>query len=282
MKKILWLIASLLLVGIASCSNDDTVTDPPAVDKTPNLKAAGDSANDFLSNDNYDHVVIEAAYVNGFKPTAQAMAQLVTFIKEHTFKQNIEIVYKEVGSPQQESLSLEEIVELEEKHRSKYNQGTSLALFIYFADAPSEDDDEDQGLVTLGAVFRNTSMIIHEVTVRKLANLSNSISATDVETATLNHEFGHLLGLVDLGSPMVNDHEDSNARNHCTVSGCLMRAELQFDSSGKGSVQPSKSLACTLTGASVLKMLESNTSKGAIVPELGSECQADIANNGGR
>jgi hypothetical protein len=38
----------------------------------------------------------------------------------------------------------------------------------------------------------------------------------------LKHEFGHLLGLVDVGSPTVNPHEDTNHPNHCDSRDCLM------------------------------------------------------------
>ena len=59
-------------------------------------------------------------------------------------------------------LSLQEIADLESENRTEYNDGETLAIYIYFADAPSDSDDEDEGIVTLGAVYRNTSMVIHE------------------------------------------------------------------------------------------------------------------------
>ena len=71
-------------------------------------------------------------------------------------------------------------------------------------------------------------MVIYEATVRNLALNNSQVTIEDVETATLNHEFGHLLGLVNLGSVPVNDHEDPSAEHHCDINGCLMRAELEF------------------------------------------------------
>ena len=99
-------------------------------------------------------------------------------------------------------LTVQEIADIETEHRTVYNDGETLAIYIYFANSPAEDDiEEEEGLVTLGAVYRNTSMVIHEVTVRKLAESKRTqISVADVEIATLNHEFGHLFGLVNLGS----------------------------------------------------------------------------------
>lgn len=285
------LIAGLTILTVAcSKNNNNEEPEPAQIDKTANLLGTGDSANDILSNDSFTKLQIEIGYVTGYRPTVSAMTDFVTFLEQHTFKEDIEIIYKELDSPEKDSLALQEIADLESDNRTAYNNGTTLAIYIYFTDAPAEDDDEEEGLVTLGAVYRNTSMVIHEATIRKLASQSAFISNADVETATLNHEFGHLFGLVNLGTDMVNDHEDVDAANHCNVQGCLMRAELQFGGpTGKSSYLAAKqnyeagiSSGCVLNGATVLNLLQSKTSKSAATPGLDSECILDIQANGAR
>ncbi|SIQ28701.1 hypothetical protein [Maribacter ulvicola] len=297
---------SLLLLGMMafaiscskSSSDSDNENSETKIDKSANLLATGDSAKDLLSNETYDKLLIEIAYVNGFKPTESAMVQFTDYLKELTFKEEIELVYNELSSPSEDELTLEEIADLETKNRTVFNSGSTLAIYIYFSDAPAEGDDLDGGLVTLGAVYRNTSMVIHEVTIRELADLSSSVAVEDVETTTLNHEFGHLFGLVDLGTEMVNDHQSESENedgklvpdNHCNQAGCLMRAELQFGGSSGKSIR-SNSLAqyeagitsgCTLSGATVLKLLQKNTAKGGTTVRLDAECLLDIRANGGR
>ncbi len=265
--KIRFLAVLILFLGLAiACSknSDDNEPNPIQIDKTANLKATGDSANEILSNNTFDKLQVEIAYVDGFRPTSTAMTNFVSFLRQHSFKQDIVLTYKELPSPNEEKLTLEEIVDLEQENRTIYNDGSTLAIYIYFADVPSEDDKEEEDLVTLGAVYLNTSMVIYEDTIRTLASKSSLVAVSDVETATLNHEFGHLLGLVNLGSAPVNDHEDVDAENHCNVQGCLMRAELQF-------------------GAGMKKMLENRASKGIVdAPDLGHECVLDLQDNGGR
>ncbi|MEX0363063.1 MAG: hypothetical protein AB3N10_18960 [Allomuricauda sp.] len=260
-------IYTLICLGIIlSCSKDSDDSTPPGntVDKTANLQATGSSANDILANTNFDALIIEIAYVEGFRPTTIAITNFENFIRERTFKTDIEFTYKSLSSPTEETLTTEEVAELEEENRTVYNNGTTLAMYIYFADTPSEGDEEDEGLFTLGAVYRNTSMVIYESTIRELASQSNFITVSDVETSTLNHEFAHLMGLVNLGTEAVNGHEDPEAANHCNVSGCLMRAALEF-------------------GVPTMKVLESNAAKGAApVPGLDAECILDLQNNGGR
>lgn len=262
-KTIYFLLALGILLG---CSKDSDVIGPPtnAVNKSANLLATGASASDILSNTKFDKLLIEIAYVTGFRPTAEAIVNFEDFLRQRTFKEDIEFIYTQLSSPNEETLTLEEIADLESENRTAYNEDGTLAIYIYFADAPSESDDESEGLVTLGAVYRNTSMIIYESTIRELVGNSILITVADVESATLGHEFGHLLGLVNLGTTPVNDHEDADAENHCNVDGCLMRAELQF-------------------GGQMMKLMEQNASKGAApIPELDAECILDLQSNGGR
>lgn len=280
-----------VLFLILSCSKEATIQEEEVrVDRSLNLRGTGDSANDILSNESYDRLQIEIAYVAGFRPTVTALSNFTDFLRLHTFKEEIEFIYKELDSPDEESLTLQEIADLETENRTAYSSGSTLAVYIYFSDAPAEDDDMDEGLVTLGAVYRNTSMIIHEATIRRLAGQSIAISNADVEAATLNHEFGHLFGLVNLGTTALSDHEDSAAPNHCNVEGCLMRAELQFTLSGKSTLVSNRggyaadmNPACVLSGATVMSLLQpSKTGRSVEIPDLGNACVEDIQGNGGR
>ncbi|MGB5818277.1 MAG: hypothetical protein WBG90_02240 [Saonia sp.] len=261
------IVFTLMYFFVLGCSNDDDGTTAPPeqnIDRSANLLGTGDSANDILSNDNFTKLQLEIAYVTDFRPDDSAIGAFVQFLRSNTFKTDISVTFTELPSPNEEDLTLQEIVDLEESNRTEYNSGETLAIYIYFADAPAESDDEDEGLVTLGAVYRNTSMIIYEETIRRLTQRSILVSTADVEEATLNHEFGHLFGLVNLGSPSVNDHEDEDAESHCNVEGCLMRAELEF-------------------GGGMMSMMESRASRGsALIPELDPECILDLQANGGR
>jgi len=250
----------LLALLVANCSKD-AIGNDDKIDKSANLKSSGDSANDLLSNNQHSNLLIQIAYVEGFQPTQKAIDDFIQFIKERTFKEEIEIVYKELPSPGVESLDIEKTDELEKANRTVYNNGKTLALYIYFSDAPAKKkDDKDGDLVTLGAVYRNTSMVIYESTIRELTKKNIFVDIATVETATLSHEFCHLLGLVDLGTKPLSDHEDADNTNHCNVPGCLMQSELEF-------------------GGGMMKML---AAKNNLIPVLDEKCLADLKSNGGR
>jgi len=293
MKNFHRFLALALCALLLACSKNisDEESQVKEIDKTPNLQTTGDSANDILSNTNFDKLLVEIAYVSGFRPTSATMTQFADFLRQHTFKEDIEMRFLELDSPDEEDLELQEIADLEKENRTAYNDGKTLAIYIYFADAPSEGDDMSEGLVTVGAVYRNTSMVIYSNTIRRLASRSSIISITDIESATLNHEFGHLFGLVNLGTEMVNPHESQSPNsdgelvddNHCNVLGCLMRAELQFGRpTGKRSNdQVGIQATCQLSGTTVLKLLQSKSGKSSMA-DLESECVLDLQSNGGR
>lgn len=264
MKKSPVLVLLISALFFTQCAKDEApVNEDPDQFKAGNLLTTGASAADILGDETYSNMVIEALYNPGFRPTAEAMANFVSFLQDRTFKDDINVVYREIPSPGLNEISIQQAADLEDDNRTLYNEGNTLALYIYFSDAIAEGDDLQSGLVTLGAVYRNTSMIVYEQTVKFLGSQSSQVTAADVETATLMHEFGHLLGLVDLGSPQVNEHDDPVSPNHCITEGCLMRAEIEF-------------------GSGMMGMLESMAAKGVAVPALDSECILDLQANGGQ
>ncbi len=298
MKKIAFYFCSFLMVFVFACSNDannsEETSETPETPQNPtqlfpaNFQATGSSANDILSNTNFDRLLIEIAYVEGFRPTTNAISAFTTFIREFSFKQFIELRFTELESPNDEDneFTIEEISDLEIANRTAYNDENTLAIYIFFADEPNEGDDLDEGLVTLGAVYRNTSMVIFESTIRVLSSRFNSVTLSDIEEATLEHEFGHLFGLVNLGTVAINDHEDPEAENHCIIDPCLMRGELVFQVPGSEvfkSQNAKTASACNLNGMDLMRQMESRVARSlAAVPELDDECQLDLAGNGGR
>ncbi|NKI33169.1 hypothetical protein [Croceivirga thetidis] len=313
MKKLVRFSFGLLLLVSFACSSDssgDPVDDTPTTtddnggqtgttgdprqDFPENFQATGSSGADIVSNADFDRLVVQIAHVTGFRPTQAAMDAFEEYLRELTFKEDITINFLELGSPDEETLTLSEISEFEIDNRTSYNDGRTLAIYIYFADSPSDDDEEDEGLVTLGAVYRNTSMVIFESTIRSLANRSALITLADLETATLNHEFGHLFGLVNLGTPTINDHEETTTdennevigNNHCNVDGCLMRAELQFTAAksfAANRIQNLHNPSCQVSASQFIKTLESRVSKGLVAPPIiDTECRLDIEAIGAR
>lgn len=243
-----------------SCTSDSDENDDDGVagiDKTANLQGLGDSASHLLSDAEFTSMNIEIVYVNGFAPTEAALANFKSFLEERTFKPDgINISLRAVSSSGKAPFSIEEIVEIEKDTRTVYNAGDEIAVYIYFADGKSEKDEENR--FTLGSAFRNTSMVIFGGTIEDFASRPNAPSKSDIEAAVLNHEFGHLFGLVDIGTEPQSDHVDEENEGHCNIDDCLMRASIEF-------------------GSGIIDEIE-----GGRVPQLGSHCIRDLQAAGGR
>jgi hypothetical protein len=246
------LISSFILIG---CSDDDDNNLVTNALQAGNKKPLGSSANDLLSATNFNSLTIEIIAVQGFEPTSTAIQGFREFLQDRLFKPDgITITQRSIPSSAKAPFSIEEIAEIENNTRTLFNKEDDITVYVYFADGSRENDTSEQ--VTLGSAYLNTSMVIYEGTLRTLSARPNSPSLSAIEIATLNHEFSHLMGLVNLGTPLQSTHEDPDASNHCNVSSCLMEAAIEFGSGMMG--------------------------MGDVIPELDAQCIADLQANGGR
>lgn len=253
MKKLLALFAFVSIM--VSCSKDDATIDDNGIDKTGNLQPTGSSSNDLLSDVTYTSMVIELVYVEGYQPTTTAINNFVTFLNNRTYKPGgITVESRSVPSPGIASFTTQDYVNYEADNRTKFNTDNQIAVWAFFADGKADGDTNTQ--VTLGTAYRNTSFIIYEKTIQSLSGSIHQPSTPVLETTAIEHEFGHILGLVDFGAPMQTPHEDPNYPKHCDVESCLMYYAAS-------------------TGSNIL-----NT--GGTVPILDAQCIADLQANGGK
>ena len=251
-----------------NCSNDDTkgkeeviITndngEEQTIDTSLNKKAVGDSANDMLAEDNFDAIQFEIFYVEGFKPTDNTISNFETFLSERLNKPvGISIDLKQITSPGQAVYTITEIRALEDDIRTKYNDIKKVAVFGIFIDGEYSENTENGSV--LGVAYRNTSFVIFEETVQSFSGKPLAPSTTVLETTVLNHEFGHLLGLVNAGTTPQSDHQDVAHGRHCTTENCLMYWTAE-------------------TGEGLL-----NSISGGAIPSLDTLCLQDLQANGGK
>ena len=250
------LLTFVLLLIFIGCSKDD-VNKPSVIDKGANLKSLGFSANELVSDEKFTSLKIEVVYVTGFEPTQTTLDNLKTFLENRTFKPDgISITTRAVASSNKAPFNINEIAQIEADERTAYNAGDEIAVFIYFADGSNENDTDTK--TVLGTSFRNTSMVIYGKTIQFIANHTTNLDRSTVESTVINHEFGHLFGLVNMGTLMQTNHEDTEGKGHCTVTNCLMAVSFQF-------------------GDSMMNVVDNN-----IIPVLDDLCIGDLQANGGR
>jgi len=257
MKKISVLSLMFTLLLIVGCSKDDSNDNGDSTSDIPgNNLNLGASAEDLLGNDIFQNLEVEVVYPDGFQPQAQSLENLKSFIQARTFKTNVSITQRQISAPSDAPFSIEEIREIEANNRTAFNDESTIKVFVLFANGNSANDEGNQ--FTLGTAYQNTSMVIYQKTIQETTSGITAPNIVDVETTVLKHEFAHLLGLVDVGTPLQSDHKDPESDGHCITEGCLMRAQAEFASG-------------------MIGMLEQGET-----PNLDAACIADLQANGGR
>lgn len=246
----------IIVLVLMSCSSDDSQNDP--LNNTQSNKlSVGVSANDLLSDTTFSSLVVEVVYVEGFEPSQTAISNFVSFLENRTFKPNgITVQKRAISSPGLTPYTNQEIVAIEDSNRLLYNNDNQIAVWAFFADGSSANNT-DSGVV-LGTAYRNTSFVIYQETIQQLTSGTITNTTPILESTVITHEFGHILGLTNLGTPLQTNHEDLEHPKHCNIESCLMYWKAE---SGNG----------------VMSMIS-----GGSIPQLDAQCIADLQANGGK
>ena len=249
-SRFLWVLTLSFLVVATGCESDD--------DGNGGLLPAGNNIKpvDFLSGKQYDALLVELQYMPGMRPNAESRDNLKEFLSTLLHKPGgIVFMEKEIPSGNRDNYSLDQIRNLEDEHREFAPGDDELASYMIFLDAPFSGNSGDSNV--LGVAYRPTSTAFFESTIQSFSGGPFQPSETTLETTVMNHEFGHLLGLVNNGTPMTTDHQDEVHGAHCDVEDCLMYF----------SAETSDNLANLMGGQ---------------IPVLDSQCRDDLKANGGK
>ena len=248
MKKVI-LPLLLSIVFFAQCSKKDST---PNSSNNLNTKSVGASAKEFLSAGTYTSINVQLQYMPGFAPDATALTNLTSLLNTLVNKPaGINFSQTPIAASGKSVFSIEDISALEKANRTQFTNGNVLSVYVLYVDAPFTTAN------ILGAAYRNTSLVIFGPTVTSNSGGVNQTTRTKLETTVLNHEFGHLLGLTNLGTGMVTQHEDGAHVSHCNNSSCLMYFSTQTSMMG----------GVLLSGP---------------IPVLDANCKADLTANGGK
>jgi hypothetical protein len=251
------LLHSCFVVALLVSCSREIPRSPNEVPGYDNHRSAGASAHDILSDDDFFQINVEIQAVEGFEPTTDALDQLKTFLEARLNKTDIEIILDDsISSPGGGPYTLEQVQQIEADRRLHYTADDTVHVYFLFLDGASSKDDGDAQV--LGYAHQNTSIAIFEKTIQDLSGGLLEPSTELVEATVLEHEMGHLMGLVNLGSEMQTQHQDTAHGAHCNVEECLM-----------------------YYAADTSDALSNLLGTGA-VPELDSHCLEDLAANGGK
>ncbi len=205
-----------------------------------NLNELGSSARDLTTDNQFKSITLEIVSVEGFEPSEFAKQNLIQFISDRLNKPDgVTIVEQTIPAPDVEEYTVQTVFEqVEAPNRTQFNTEDNLAVFIFFADRDDEQTEFSDRFssVILGTAYLNTSFVIYESTLIRFTG-NNTSDLERVEAGTLNHEFCHLLGLVNSEFTPEQEAHESQAENedgelegnrHCDVPFCLMEASARL------------------------------------------------------
>lgn len=155
--------------------------------------------------------------MEGNAPLQSSFDNLKNFLETYLKKPGVILIQSDqLPAAGQASYSVSDLVNLEEEHRNEYARPDTLTAYLLITDGPYENES------VLGVAYLNTSMSLSGSVIAENSDSIGQPSRTKLETTVMNHEFGHILGLVNIGSNMVENHEDAENPAHCITESCLM------------------------------------------------------------
>jgi hypothetical protein len=208
--------AVLLCVAFLSLGCEKTKEIVDSID--PNSlhnRAVGASANELLGSNKFTSLKVELQYMTGFAPDAAAINHLQNFLSTHLNKPGgVTIVVKEIPAAANRTLTADEVHNIEKANRTVFTSDDQIAVYVLYTNGNYSDNK------VLGVAYRNTSLALFGKKIGESSGGLGQASRTKLEATVLEHEIGHLLGLVDIGTPMQSPHKANG--NHCNNQNCLM------------------------------------------------------------
>ena len=210
-------------------------------------KTLGTAAHALLDYAPYTVLQIQLHYMPGYQPDTGSVNNLVRFLTLYLNKPGgIHVMQQPIAASGKPVLSLSDIVKIENNNRTFFTAYKTITVHILITDG-------DYNLPDIFATsYWSTSLCVFGKTIYDNSGGQGQVDRSILLTTIFEHEFGHLLGLVNQGSPMQASHQDAAKGAHCDNSNCLMYYAIE------------------------------NYANGNFVPGLDANCRADLKANGGK
>lgn len=197
------------------------------------LTGPGQVAADLLSHETYQDLVIEVDFF-GSTASSTVVRDLILREVRQTLGKPGEVtaeIHRPYDSyiPWPKGADENELKQLEAAFRDTKSENAQASIYTLFLPGRWHQDSDERRI--LGVAFGPSSLALFPEAIQ--ANCRTGVAQIEdpeaqdllcpfTETATWLHEFGHLLGLVNHGVPMVNDHQDEEHGHHCDNERCIM------------------------------------------------------------
>jgi len=123
----------------------------------------------------------------------------------------------ELETPPDGGFGVSELLAIAARHQDARSTARARVFYILFLDGYFRDRDGNVSTHVIGVSIGDTGVIAMFKPV-----ITGTSSPRFVEQATLVHELGHAVGLVNNGLPVTGDHHDHARGAHCNNRDCVM------------------------------------------------------------
>jgi predicted Zn-dependent protease len=202
----------------------------------------GISARDYLGSTTYKSLKIEIQYMPGFKPDSRAINIFTDLLSGRLNKPGgIIIEEKEIYPTVMEIFSYSDISNIESSNRTIFTKGDQMSAYILFTSGTYYNGN------VIGLAYKNTSICFFGEPLKYFSGGPAEEDRIKIMALIITHEFGHLLGLVDMGTSMVVNHRDWENGSHCDNNKCLMHHTYEANTRNYGRIlveNPSFDINC--------------------------------------
>jgi len=230
-NSILFILSSILLF-FSDCKKE-------SVEGAYDNRTLGASARDLLSSSRYSALQIEIQYMPGYSPDDTSINNLVAVLSARLNKPGgISVVKEEIPAGSLAVTSLYNIVSLERSWRTHFTGSNTISVYILITNSYYSQSD------ILATAYWNTAFCLFGKSIDDNSGQPGQVSRQVLMTTLLEHEFGHLMGLVDQGTAMQTDHKDAANGSHCNDPNCLMYYNVEAGITNALSLVPSLEANC--------------------------------------
>ena len=181
---------------------------PENKNKVNDFGAVGSLNHQYLQANPYSRIVIEIDYEETVQPDQSAINTFISTLKQYSDKPG---GVSQTGNNSfislKETYSTSDLLNLAQKHRVNYSGGDTVTLYILFINGSFAQNNN-----ALGVALNSSMLVVFKDKINQTATAL--VFASEIERAVLNHELGHLLGLININYKSSIDHEDANNPYH--------------------------------------------------------------------
>ena len=199
--------------------NDNENGEPGEFSHTLN---PGESNEAFVTDENYSTLIVEIQFMAGAEPEEEALQNVAAFLEQNLQKEEVILLEpQQIPSLNQNVYNVNDLAQIEENNREYFTDDDQLAAYILIVDGDYLEQD------ALSVAYFNTSVALFGTTINRISGPQQfDPSKESVEATLIKHQFGHLMGLVNNGTEMVENHHDEFNGAHCALEQCLMNFRI--------------------------------------------------------